>query len=74
MGKIDDVTNSFIDWCHRDTAAARLQRTVVQGVLGVGVGLLTMVVDAPQWITLAIIPITMAILTPIMAEIGRDDK
>lgn len=74
MGKIDDVTNAFLDWCHRSTAAAKFQHTVVQGIVGIIASILTMIVDAPTWVTIGIIPAVMAILTPAMAEIGKNDK
>lgn len=67
---IDKATNAFIAWCCRDTPAARLQRTVVQGVLGVVVGLIVGISNAPEWVSVAAVPLTMAILSPIQAAIG----
>lgn len=74
MGKIDDATNAFLDWCHRNTPAAKFQHTVVQGIVGIIASILTMIVNAPTWVTVGIIPTVMAILTPAMAEIGKNDK
>lgn len=67
---IDKATNAFIDWCARDTAAARFQRSVAQGIIAVLIGLLTMWADAPEWVTVAAIPLVMAVLAPIQAAIG----
>lgn len=71
---IDKATNAFIDWCARDTAAARLQRTVVQGIIAVIVGLITMWSDAPEWATVAAMPLVMAVLSPIQAAIGNSGE
>ena len=35
MSIIDKATDGFVAWCAEDTPGARLQRTIVQGVIGV---------------------------------------
>lgn len=52
--------------------SARLLRTIVQGVLGVICSYLSILaLNAPEFIALFIVPLVMAILSPIMAEIGK---
>lgn len=52
----------------------RLARTIVQGVLGVVVANLDLLVGvaalAPEWRAL-VVTLVMAVLSPIMAEIGK---
>lgn len=51
--------------------AARLLRTIVQGVLGVLVSYLSILAtNAPEIVALLIIPVVMAVLSPIMGAIG----
>lgn len=53
-------------------ASARVLRTIVQGVLGVLISYLgTVATNAPEVVSLLVIPCVMAILSPIMAEIGK---
>lgn len=54
-----------------NSPAARVMRTIVQGVIGVIISYLSIVaVNAPEIVSLLIIPIVMAILSPIMGWIG----
>lgn len=71
---VDKATNGFIEWCARDTDAARFQRTVAQGVIGVGVAVATNLGGAPEWVNLIVIPVVMAILAPVQAAIGNKGK
>lgn len=64
---IDKITNAFIAWCARDTAAARFQRSIVQGVIGVLVGGLT----TGEWTGALIVGVIMAILAPIQKAISN---
>ena len=53
-------------------ASARVLRTIVQGILGVLISYLsTIATGAPEIVSLLIIPCVMAVLSPIMAEIGK---
>ena len=70
---IRKATDKFIEWCADDSPAARLERTIAQGVIGVAVGVLTGVAGAPEWVSTLVIPVTMAILAPIQASIGSKD-
>lgn len=67
------ATDKFIEWCADDSPAARLERTIAQGVIGVAVGALSGIAGAPEWVSAVIIPVTMAILAPIQASIGSKD-
>lgn len=54
-----------------NSTGARLMRTIVQGVIGVLISYLTVIAgDAPEIVSLLIIPLVMAILSPIMGWIG----
>ena len=64
---IDKITNAFIAWCARDTAAARFQRSIVQGVIGILVGGLT----TGEWSGALIVGAIMAILSPIQKAISN---
>lgn len=65
-----------MEWFFRSNdTAARLLRTVVQGVIGVIIAYLSVIaVNAPEFISLLIIPLVMAILSPIMGVIGAGEK
>lgn len=55
--------------------AARLLRTIVQGVLGVIVSYLTILAgNSSEIVALLIIPLVMAILSPIMGAIGTTER
>lgn len=68
------ITEAFIEWCGDNSPAAKLERTIAQGVIGVSFGMLANLVDAPEWFTYAIIPIVMAIVAPIQAVIAESNK
>ena len=63
---VDKLTNAFLDWCYRDTAAARFQRSIVQGVLAV----LVVGITTGEWGASAVTGVIMAVLSPIQAAIG----
>lgn len=69
--KIDKATSGFIDWCARDTAEARFQRSVVQGVIGVGCGILAAAAANNPIVGTYVAPTVMAVLAPIMKAIGN---
>lgn len=57
--------------------SARLLRTIVQACIGVLIGYLTAIAPMmPDIVAMLVIPLVMAILSPIMAEIGKhlDDE
>ena len=64
-------TEAFVAWCADPSPAARLERTVAQGVVGVAAGTLAGGAGAPAWIQLGVIPATMAVLAPLQAAIGE---
>ena len=69
--KIDKATNGFIEWCARDTAAACFQRSVVQGVIGVGCGILAAFATNNPIVGTYVAPTVMAVLAPIQKAIGN---
>lgn len=68
---IGKMTDGFVAWCAEDTAGARLQRTVVQGVIGVAASAVAYYLtgDGVQGIVLA--PLVMAVLAPVQKAIGN---
>ena len=66
-GIIRRASDGFVSWCADNSAAAKLERTVAQGVIGVAVGALAGVAGAPPVVQTLIIP---AVLSPIQARIG----
>lgn len=71
MNIIRKATNAFVAWCADNSAAAKFERTVAQGLVGVGIACLTGLSGAPEWVQFAIVPTVMAVLAPIQAEIGK---
>ena len=69
------LTEKFINWCHSPSATARFERTVVQAVLSVLATQLPQwlsTVQLPDWVNAIIVPSVMAILSIVMAEIGKN--
>lgn len=55
--------------------SARLLRTIVQGVIGVVISYLTVLAgNSSEIVALLIIPVVMAVLSPIMGAIGSTEK
>ena len=71
MNIIRKATNAFVAWCADNSAAAKFERTVAQGLVGVGIACLTGLSGSPEWVQVAIVPTVMAVLAPIQAEIGK---
>lgn len=71
MNIIRKATNAFVAWCADNSAAAKFERTVAQGLVGVGIACLTGLSGAPEWVQFAVVPTVMAVLAPIQAEIGK---
>lgn len=64
---IDRATDRFIEWCARDTASARFQRSIVQGVIGVIVGGMT----TGEWTGAVVVGLVMAVISPVQKAIGN---
>lgn len=71
MNPIRKASNAFVAWCADNSPSAKLERTIAQGVIGVGVAALASIGGAPDVVQYLAIPTTMAILSPIQAEIGK---
>ena len=65
---MDEIVQAFVRWCARKDAAALIEHTVVEGVLGVAV---TAVGQVPAPYAAYAVPLTMAVLTPVIAAIGN---
>lgn len=63
------LTSRFCAWCADTSDAARLERTVAQGIIAaVSVGMTT-----GEWGASVVTAVIMAVITPIQAAIGRED-
>lgn len=67
---IRKCSSKFVAWCADDTPAARFERTVAQGIVGVMMSMLSAWANAPEWVTISITPLTMAVLSPVQSYIG----
>lgn len=65
------ITERFVDWCAKDTAAARFERSVAQGIIGVGTGIFTATATNDPILGTVVAPVVMAILAPIQKAIGN---
>lgn len=65
------VSQGLVDWCADKTPAARVERTVAQGIIGIACAGLSSVVGAPEWVQLGLAPAVMVILSAVQAEIGK---
>ena len=74
MNIVRKCTNAFVAWCADNSPAAKFERTVAQGLVGVGIACLTGLTGAPDWVQFAVVPATMAVLAPIHAQIGASDE
>lgn len=74
MNIVRKCTNAFVAWCADNSPAAKFERTVAQGLVGVGVACLTGLTGAPEWVQFAVVPVVMAVLAPIQAQIGASDE
>lgn len=62
------ATEGFTAWCADNSPAAKLERTVAQGVLAaVAVGVTT-----GEWGAATAVAVIMAVLTPVQAMIGKE--
>jgi multisubunit Na+/H+ antiporter MnhG subunit len=67
------MLNKFIDWCGSNTATAKCTRTIFQGVIGViiaDIDLLLGYAAIPMEMRPFIAAMVMAILSPVQAMIG----
>lgn len=69
MTIVRKITSGITAWCADNSPAARLERTIVQGIIAaVTTGLAT-----GQWGAAFVVASIMAILAPIQAIIGEAD-
>lgn len=63
------ATEKFVNWCNDNSTAARLERTIAQGVIGVIIGGLA----TGEWGGAVVVGVAMAVLSPIQAMLGKND-
>lgn len=61
------LSTKFVNWCADTSAAARIERTIAQGAIGVLAGGLT----TGEWTGAVIVGVLVAVITPIQAAIGK---
>lgn len=64
-------------WLASDTASGRLTRTIVQGVIGVFIANLDLIlgyVALPVEMRPVVVALVMAVLSPIMKALGGDEE
>lgn len=69
--------SSLKEWLAANSAAARLTRTIFQGIVGVlvaNVDLLLGYVAIPLELRPVVVALVMAVLSPIMAAIGGEEQ
>lgn len=71
---MEGMTDRFIKWCARDTASARFQRSVAQGVIGVASGLLSAAATNDPVVGTIVAPLVMCVLSPVMKAIGNNGE
>ena len=67
------LTEKFIEWCNKDTEAARFERTIFQGVISAVITVLPQVLSGlylNEWLSAFIMAMIMAILAPVQKAIG----
>ena len=57
-------------WCAENSPAARLERTVFQGVCGLLAAWLASIAGAPEWLQTVIVPGFMLLMTELQAAAG----
>lgn len=68
---IDKATDGFVAWCAKDTPGARLQRTIVQGVIGVASSAVAYYITGEGAAAIVVAPAIMAVLAPVQKAIGN---
>lgn len=65
------ATEAFTAWLLDNSAAAKFERTVAQGVVGVAAAALSAASGMPEWFTGIVAPSAMAVLAPTMDALGK---
>lgn len=71
---MNGLTEKFVAWCGDPSPSARLQRTIVQGLIGVLTAWLTSLAGMPEIATVTVVPAVMAVLAPIQACIAEGQE
>lgn len=61
------ITEKFVEWCRKDTAAARFERSIIQGIIA---ALVVGITTGDYGVSFAVAAI-MAIISPIQKAIGN---
>lgn len=64
-------SEAFVEWCADNSPAARLERTIAQGIIGIAAGIATAALTGNGAVGTVVAPMVMAVLSPIQASIGK---
>lgn len=70
-GETRTLRQRFFDWCAEDSAAARFERSVAQGIVGVASSLVTYYATQDPFVAAVIGPTAMAVLAPLQKILGN---
>lgn len=73
-GETRTFRQRFWDWCAEDSAAARFERSVAQGLIGVASSLVTYYATQDPFVAAVIGPAAMAVLAPLQKVFGDKNK
>lgn len=73
-GETRTLRQRFFDWCAEDSAAARFERSVAQGLIGVASGILAAYATQDPIIGTVVAPTVMAVLAPLQKILGNRGK
>lgn len=65
------ITSKFVEWCADNSPAAKLERTVAQGIIGVVSGVTASLCTGDGVIGTVVAPSVMVVLTSVQAYIGE---
>lgn len=71
MSIIDKAADGFVAWCAEDTPGARLQRTIVQGVIGVAGAAVAYYITGDGVASTVVAPVIMSVLAPLQKAIAN---
>ncbi len=65
------ATEAFTSWLRDNSAAAKFEHTVAQGILGVTAAAISAATGMPEWFNALVAPSVMAVLAPAMDMLGK---
>lgn len=69
-GETRTLRQRFWEWCAEDSAAARFERSVAQGLIGVASGIVAYYATQDPFVATVVAPTVMAVLAPLQKVFG----